>query len=1464
MKKTRKAVAMLAAAYFISSAGAALPAAAESFASVEGLTVNYMTEPLGVGVEGLRFGWKMASRTVGARQEAYEINVTKDGASVWSSGKVESGLSVGIPYEGPALESASRYGWTVTVWDESGDTATSDEAGFETALADDADWESAQFIRMPNSPAAPIFRAEKAFNGEVISARLYITALGVYSAQINGKEVYKTENGKKVYHHMNPGYGNADRSIGYETYDVTEQLKGQSAAVVTVTAGTGWNNGSAEGVLGALSGSPAVKAMLVINTDQGVVKLKTNTAEWKGTLNGPITANGVYLGEDYDAGKLLELGDYQSVGYNADGWTGGAEISETPYIIRTDIENPRPARYMRLSVSEIGPAISEDRENRLQIMELEAMNASGINCALGAAVAASENFEAGPQWLLSNINDGSYGPSVPNGYTTRDFTNRGGALSYIPAVPVTVDFAFENAEEIKTVNIVCRTEKASVSGELCPNYPKTFEIQISDDGRLWETVAARKAGDVWNSVLFPHELEAVEYAGEIRPSGGMSGRIVDEFSQNPLSAVIYTGTKAQSDYLGGEIDVEAEYSGAEMFDDGITLKDGQTMVVNMGQNLTAIPEIKFSAARGVRLYMKFAEMLNDGSPVGNGATQASGPKGSIYTKSLRNARSEVHYAFAGTGEEVYRPTTSFFGYQYVELRALGGDVKITGLRSLALSSVSRQTGFIETNNADVNRLFKNALFGQLSNFFTIPTDCPQRDERLAWTGDIQAFARTGMYNFDSAAFLDGYQDMLSENTLKDGFPSAVLSLSGYFRHWATGWSDAAIVNPYSYYVQTGDRAFLEKNWPAMNAYMDYLRSHERGADQAPAADKWAYGDWLAFQGSGYRIISDCYYGYVTSLMAEMARVLGDVEKEAEYREKFERQKQTFLETYVTYTNSEGVTRLPAPTFDNPALSARFEPESARYLRITAYETGPGTSDDGEHRLQIMELEVSGDDGENYALNKTAESDNDFNNYGWTLPNLTDGNLGTGYSSNINPSSEISSSPISVTVDLGMERIVSRADIYCRVYEHSMKEGVCPNHPRRFTVELSADKTDWHTVGEYSATAGEAHSLTVHSSLDGYDGLFMANAGKAGVIEDNSQTSLLWMLKLGWYSSDEMRDEAIAMLAENIKNENPDKDSVRSGYAKNTLAVGFMGSNIITPTLSDAGRPDISYDLLLSSEMPSWLFEVRAGATTVWERWNSYDAENGFGDAEMNSYNHFAYGSVAEWMYRYMAGITSDDGFKKIILQPTTDTGAQYNDEERIRSVSGRYDSYYGTVISEWKADESGDLTGYHAVVPANTTAELYLPVPPESLRGFKEIAGVSYVGMTNHNGQLRAKLLLESGSFDFAVTDGLLTVSLAEGFETPESPITLETGGEEIRALFRPELLKDYIAGDSYMGAIAVYNGDMLEKALTAASAKGFFTASVPLAAADGRTVKAMLWTKDKIFPETEAVALTLPPAAAE
>ncbi|MBO5937777.1 MAG: alpha-L-rhamnosidase N-terminal domain-containing protein, partial [Clostridia bacterium] len=244
---------------------------------IKNMTTEYLSEPIGIDAEKVHFGWNMTSNVIGEKQTAYQIKVfSEDGNMVWDSGKTESDKSVGIlcPTE---LQEATVYNWDVTVWNEVGDTFKNTST-FETGVTSSEEWKSAEFIRMNLSRSAPVFRTEKKLqSGNIRKARLYITALGAYQAYVNGNQVGEWKNGEIVYNHMNPGYGNGNVSLGYQTYDVTNFLSDYDSIAVAVQAGTGWYNGM--GTVGATQ--PAIKALVVITYEDGTEQIiKTNITDW--------------------------------------------------------------------------------------------------------------------------------------------------------------------------------------------------------------------------------------------------------------------------------------------------------------------------------------------------------------------------------------------------------------------------------------------------------------------------------------------------------------------------------------------------------------------------------------------------------------------------------------------------------------------------------------------------------------------------------------------------------------------------------------------------------------------------------------------------------------------------------------------------------------------------------------------------------------------------------------------------------------------------------------------------------------------------------------------------------------------------------------------------------------------------------------------------------------------------------
>ncbi|MDH6514703.1 alpha-L-rhamnosidase [Streptomyces sp. SAI-135] len=288
------------------------------------------------------------------------------------------------------------------------------------------------------------------------------------------------------------------------------------------------------------------------------------------------------------------------------------------------------------------------------------------------------------------------------------------------------------------------------------------------------------------------------------------------------------------------------------------------------------------------------------------------------------------------------------------------------------------------------------------------------------------------------------------------------------------------------------------------------------------------------------------------------------------------------------------------------------------------------------------------------------------------------------------------------------------------------------------------------VTKYLSTDGGR--LTVRSSLGSPPP--WTPGGSPTRTEDDSQTALLWVLKLGLYDTDAQRRAIVDLLVQNIGNSAHYKaahpDSTRVEYAENTLSVGFLGVNVLAPVLTEEGHADLAYEVLHQDAMPSWLYSVRNGATTIWERWNSYAREDGFGPVEMNSFNHYAYGAIMEWMYESMAGIAKDaahPGFKHFFLRPHLDpTG-------RITRVTGSHRSPYGEIVSAWTVRDS---TFTHRVaVPANSTATLRVPTAdPDSVREggtpLAQVGEVAYLGFEDGV----ASYELPSGSYELTSSLG--------------------------------------------------------------------------------------------------------------
>lgn len=641
-------------------------------------------------------------------------------------------------------------------------------------------------------------------------------------------------------------------------------------------------------------------------------------------------------------------------------------------------------------------------------------------------------------------------------------------------------------------------------------------IRLSDaDGervlytdKTWEASwgSAIRAADIWDGEMYDANQPSLATISEkqdslhwgtpaeethdlfVTPQVGSTITVRPNLTRKPETVTVYRGTEDNgSDY--GKIHVVRTLTG-----NSFTLAAGEAAVLDFGQNMVGWPTFTARGAAGTSLQIRFGEMLNDSGLKSRGNDN---PEGSIYSINYRSAKAKLCYILNGQ-DDAYRPTFSFFGFRYCEIRATA-DVTFENLTAEVVGSANRETGHMETSNADVNRLISNVLWGQRGNYLSVPTDCPQRDERLGWTGDTQAFCCTAAYNADVDGFFHKWLQDARDSQAENGMYPDVIPKVRVVGWGGAAWSDAGIIVPYTMWKMYADTDIIREHYASMERYMDWLATTDLSGPNA------TYGDWLAYEPTDARYISVAYYALDARYMAAMSRAIDRADRAAHYDSLFEQVCDHFRRIYC---NAEG---------------------------------------------------------------------------------------------DLNP-------------------------------------------------------------------------------------------------EVRTQTGYLLALRNDLLLP-ERRPAAVAALKQKI---------IDNGYK---LSTGFVGSCILNEVLAEFGENDLAYSLLLQTENPSWLYSVHQGATTIWERWNSYTKATGFGDVGMNSFNHYAYGAVQEWMYRHIAGIETTEqapGFAHPILQPKPDTRSAEEipaGQEKITWVRTSFASPVGLIESAW------DMTdGFTYTCRVPVAATLHLPL----------------------------------------------------------------------------------------------------------------------------------------------------------
>lgn len=503
-------------------------------------------------------------------------------------------------------------------------------------------------------------------------------------------------------------------------------------------------------------------------------------------------------------------------------------------------------------------------------------------------------------------------------------------------------------------------------------------------------------------------------------------------------------------------------------------------VYDLGQNIAGWARLRVRGPRGVTITVRHAEVLN--------------PDGTLYTANLRKAKSTETYTLKGGGLETFEPHFTYHGFRYVELTGCAappGRNAVTGI--VAHSDVER-SGRFACSHRLVRRLQQNIVWSQRGNFLEVPADCPQRDERLGWTGDAQLFARTACFNYGVAAFYTRWLEDLAIGQTEEGiYPEYVPAVSRMHSYGMPGWGDAGIVIPWTVYLCYGDRRILERHYAGMRKWMAYLEARSRNGLR-PWEDIW--GDWLSINAvTPLDLFSTAFFAYVAALTRRIARVLGK------------------------------------------------RKDAARYAALF-------------HRIRLA-----------------------FN-----------------------------------------------------------REFVSPN----------------------------------------------------GRIAGDTQTGYVLALAFDLLSSANRR-RALRYLMNDLER--------RGGH----LSTGFVGSAYLLPTLSKMGQDAVAYALIRQETFPSWGYSIRNGATTIWEHWDGWTREKGFYEAGMNSFNHYAYGAVGQWLYQTVIGLDIDPerpGYRHAFIRPVPGPG--------FTRARGELRSLYGRMAVEWRVSRRDFCL--RVAMPPNTTATVILPV----------------------------------------------------------------------------------------------------------------------------------------------------------
>lgn len=847
-----------------------------------GLKCNSLVEPMGIDTPEPVLSWRLQDKTSGAKQTAYEITVSSKpnasdakAADIWDSGRVASEQSVGISYAGPPLEAQKRYYWRVKVWAKDGKPyLTSAASWWEMGLLSSSAWKG-KWISYESSELHSIREA----------GAEWITNAAVPNYSSPGDTHHNFRFGFTLKQHVK-------RAVLYTTGQDTVAAWINGNQVLEAQQLTPWKQ---------MPWGTYVSKEVTSELHQGRNLLAIDITHFD-IQSGRRGATETQMPMSMSLYLVLSDGSVQVLTSSPDGWKAALNSNEGWTSEQYDDSSWKNAERFTLKTLEAGgsevgypwPTGPVTMLRRTFVESKPIVSARLYATALGAYKFHINGKIVGDQILAPGWMD--YRERVP--YQVYDITpqlaqGKNAIAAYLaPGWYSTPLMWFRQGNNY---------------GRTPPALKAQLRIEHADGSVEWIATDETWKADL--SAILTAEIYDGETYDARRVQAGWDTTSFTDAKWNPVSLVTPREPQIVSQYFQPIREEKV------LMAKSITNPSPGVYVYDFGQNLAGVPRLHIKGHRGDDIRLRFAEVLNQ--------------DGTIYTDNLRTAKATDHFILAGSeGGETYQPQFTFHGYRYIEITGINTNPGLEAVKTVVFHTDAPFTARLETGNKMVNQLWSNILWGQRSNFIGVPTDCPQRDERLGWSADAQVFWRTAAYNMDLDAFTRKYSGDLRGTQVKTpmyGFfaPGTISPNPGF----GAGWSDAGVIIPWTGWIQSGDKRVIEENWNAMESYLEAI--HEKNPDYLWRNGMGVpFGDWLTpTQTTPADLIATAYWAYDLSLMKEMAAASGRSTKAAEYGELFDNVRAAFIKTYVRPDGFVGTVD-KFPSIPPPTISRDSQEEKA--------------------------------------------------------------------------------------------------------------------------------------------------------------------------------------------------------------------------------------------------------------------------------------------------------------------------------------------------------------------------------------------------------------------------------------------------------------------------------------------------------------------------------------------------------